>query len=180
MNVVMIGAGYVGLVSGACFAEFGANVTCLDVDEGKVDALQNGKIPIYEPGLAELVRRNAAADRLHFTTDVAEAIVPAELVYLAVGTPQDEDGSADLSALMQVVRDISPHLAKGAIVVAPAISHTGPGNAICGGHSCCLHPCHHRRRCFLLVSVALPGLHCIFIFYRCFGFLFLLKLSVDI
>ena len=87
MNVVMIGAGYVGLVSGACFAEFGAHVTCLDVDADKIAALQSGKIPIYEPGLDDLVGRNAAAGRLSFTTQFERTIGNADLVFIAVGTP---------------------------------------------------------------------------------------------
>ena len=97
MNVVMIGAGYVGLVSGACFAEFGANVTCVDVDEGKVRALQNGKIPIYEPGLEDLVQRNTEAGRLHFSTHFKEWVGDADLVFIAVGTPTRRgEGHADL------------------------------------------------------------------------------------
>ena len=99
MNVVMIGAGYVGLVSGACFAEFGANVTCVDVDEGKVRALQNGKIPIYEPGLEDLVQRNTEAGRLHFSTHFKEWVGDADLVFIAVGTPTRRgDGHADLKS----------------------------------------------------------------------------------
>jgi len=117
MKIAMVGAGYVGLVSGTCFADSGNDVTCLDVDEAKIADLNNGKIPIYEPGLEEMVRRNAAAARLHFTTDVATAVKPAEMVYLAVGTPQDEDGSADLAALMQVVQDMAPHLGDNAVTV---------------------------------------------------------------
>ena len=97
MNVVMIGAGYVGLVSGACFAEFGANVTCLDIDEGKVEALRNGIIPIYEPGLDDLVLRNVKAGRLQFSTQFHDWIGNADLVFIAVGTPSRRgDGHADL------------------------------------------------------------------------------------
>ena len=87
MNVVMIGAGYVGLVSGACFAEFGARVTCVDKDAGRIAALAAGEIPIYEPGLDDLVARNAAAGRLDFTTELAAPVGDADLVFIAVGTP---------------------------------------------------------------------------------------------
>jgi UDPglucose 6-dehydrogenase len=92
-------------------------VTCVDIDESKVERLRQGQIPIYEPGLSELVLRNSAAGRLHFTTNLAEAVKPAELIYLAVGTPQSDDGSADLSALRSVVRSLAPHLTADAIVV---------------------------------------------------------------
>ena len=96
MKIAIVGTGYVGLVSGTCFSEMGVDVTCVDVDKNKVQNLQNGIIPIYEPGLEELVRRNMAAGRLHFTTDVREVLDDVEVVFSAVGTPPDEDGSADL------------------------------------------------------------------------------------
>ena len=97
MNVVMIGSGYVGLVSGACFAEFGANVTCIGKDESKINALLNGKIPIYEPGLDTFVAKNIAAGRLGFSTELKEKVGDAELVFIAVGTPtRHGDGHADL------------------------------------------------------------------------------------
>ena len=99
MKIAVIGTGYGGLVTGACFASSGNNVTCVDIDEAKIKSLRAGKVPIYEPGLGELVSRNVEADRLSFTTDVAEAVKPADVIYLAVGTPQDKDGSADLSSL---------------------------------------------------------------------------------
>src|SRR5579863_9119684 len=98
MRVTMIGAGYVGLVSGACFADFGHQVTCIDRDAGKIAALQNGKIPIYEPGLNQLVSNNAAAGRLDFSLDLKDAVAQAEAVFIAVGTPSRRgDGHADLS-----------------------------------------------------------------------------------
>ena len=96
MKVAMIGTGYVGLVSGACFSEFGVQVCCVDKDEGKIERLKQGEIPIYEPGLEALVKRNAAAGRLRFTTDHAESARHGEVQFIAVGTPPDEDGSADL------------------------------------------------------------------------------------
>ena len=118
MNVVMIGAGYVGLVSGACFAEFGANVTCVDVDEGKVQALQNGKIPIYEPGLEDLVQRNTEAGRLHFSTHFKEWVGDADLVFIAVGTPTRRgDGHADLKYVYAAATEIARHLQGYTVIV---------------------------------------------------------------
>ncbi len=117
MNVVMIGAGYVGLVSGACFAEFGANVTCLDVDESKVEALGAGKIPIYEPGLDDLVLRNVKAGRLQFSTHYEDWIDSADLVFIAVGTPSRRgDGHADLKYVYAAAAEIATHL-KGYTVI---------------------------------------------------------------
>ncbi|MCP4041764.1 MAG: UDP-glucose/GDP-mannose dehydrogenase family protein, partial [Gammaproteobacteria bacterium] len=111
MNVTMIGAGYVGLVSGACFAEFGANVICLDVDETKIHDLNNGKIPIYEPGLKDLVGRNVKADRLNFTTEFPSAIGTADLIFIAVGTPTRRgDGHADLTYIYAAAKEIAKHL----------------------------------------------------------------------
>jgi UDPglucose 6-dehydrogenase len=117
MKIAMVGSGYVGLVTGTCFADSGNDVTCVDIDEEKIRALRRGEIPIYEPGLSDLVQQNVAAGRLDFTTDLAAAVSGAELIYLAVGTPQDEDGSADLAALMGVVEEMAPHLGEDAIVV---------------------------------------------------------------
>ena len=117
MKIAMVGTGYVGLVSGTCFADSGNEVTCVDIDEAKIEQLSQGKIPIYEPGLAEMVVRNASAGRLHFTTRLSSAVEIADLVYLAVGTPSAEDGSADLSALHSVVKQMAPHLGEKAIVV---------------------------------------------------------------
>ncbi len=97
MNIAVVGTGYVGLVVGACLAENGNSVVCVDADEAKVDRLRRGEIPIYEPGLDEMVPRNVAEERLRFTTDLDEAVRRSDVVFIAVGTPQDEDGSADLS-----------------------------------------------------------------------------------
>src|SRR5687768_15386469 len=110
MKIAVIGTGYVGLVTGTCFAETGNEVTCVDVDERKIRALQQGEIPIYEPGLAEMVANNAEDGRLRFTTDLASAVRPARLVFLAVGTPSADDGSADLSSLWTVIDQLAPHL----------------------------------------------------------------------
>ena len=118
MNVVMIGSGYVGLVSGACFAEFGANVTCIDVDKGKTEQLNAGKIPIYEPGLDDLVARNVAAGRLAFTIDYDPAIGNADLVFIAVGTPTRRgDGHADLVYVYEAARQIARHLSGYTVIV---------------------------------------------------------------
>lgn len=118
MNVVMIGAGYVGLVSGACFAEFGANVTCLDVDEGKIEALQNGTIPIYEPGLDDLVQRNVLGGRLHFSTRFQDWIGGADLIFIAVGTPTRRgDGHADLKYVYAAATEIATHLQGYTVIV---------------------------------------------------------------
>ncbi len=125
MRIAVIGTGYVGLVTGTCFAETGNDVTCVDNNLEKIERLRRGEIPIFEPGLEELVERNASAERLKFTTDLPEAVKPAEIVYLAVGTPQSDTGAADLSALFTVVSLIAPHLAAGAIVVTKSTVPVG-------------------------------------------------------
>ena len=130
MKVAVVGTGYVGLVSGTCFADSGADVTCIDIDEAKIEQLNQGKIPIYEPGLSELVLRNAAAGRLHFTTDLPAAVKTAKLVYLAVGTPQGDDGAANLSALWAVVNSVAPHLLEDAIVVTKSTVPVGTNAGI--------------------------------------------------
>jgi len=118
MNVVMIGAGYVGLVSGTCFSEFGANVCCIDVDEQRIKRLQEGEIPIYEPGLDNLVAQNVASGRLSFSTDLAAAAAGADLVFVAVGTPARRgDGHADLRYVFEAARMLAPHLQDYTVVV---------------------------------------------------------------
>src|SRR5947209_4453601 len=104
MNVAVVGTGYVGLVAGACFAENGNDVICVDVDDAKIKALRQGQIPIYEPGLSDLVDRNVKEERLSFTTVLKDAVRESEVIFIAVGTPQDEDGSADLSRVLMVAR----------------------------------------------------------------------------
>ena len=130
MKITMIGVGYVGLVTGTCFADSGHDVTCLDIDEAKVLRLRNGEIPIYEPGLTELVKRNVSVGRLTFTTEVEEAIASADVVFLAVGTPSGADGSADLSALWNVVESIAPHLNPETIVVTKSTVPVGTNAAV--------------------------------------------------
>ncbi len=125
MKIAVIGTGYVGLVTGTCFADSGNDVTCVDIDEAKVEALRRCEIPIYEPGLADMVRHNTEAKRLTFTTDTPSAVKPAEVVYLAVGTPQGHDGAADLSAMWAVVKAIGPHLREDAVVVTKSTVPVG-------------------------------------------------------
>ena len=125
MRIAVVGTGYVGLVTGTCLADSGNAVTCLDIDVAKVARLQAGEVPIYEPGLEELVARNRRAGRLVFTTDTAAAIGPADMVFLAVGTPPAADGSADLSALWAVVDAIAPHLGERAVVVTKSTVPVG-------------------------------------------------------
>jgi len=117
VRVGIFGTGYVGLVTGTCLAEVGHDVVCVDVDAGKVERLLQGIIPIYEPGLEPMVKSNHAAGRLDFTTDAARAIAHAEVLFIAVGTPPDEDGSADLQYVLQVARTIGEHLQRPAIIV---------------------------------------------------------------
>ena len=130
MKVVMIGAGYVGLVTGTCLSDAGHDVTCVDVNAGRIAALRQGRVPIFEPGLEELIRRNAAAGWLHFTTSLAEAVPQADLVFLAVGTPQRDDGSADLSYIFAAASSLAPHLARDAIVVIKSTVPVGTNRAV--------------------------------------------------
>lgn len=117
MQVTIIGSGYVGLVAGACFAQMGNEVICLDVDSKKIESLKQGKIPIYEPGLEEMVRENTRLNTLRFSTDKKEAISNAEVIFIAVGTPMGEDGSADLSFVKAVAQDIGEHIERDYVVV---------------------------------------------------------------
>jgi UDPglucose 6-dehydrogenase len=117
MKIAVVGTGYVGLVLGACLAENGNDVTCVDKDASKVATLLAGKMPIYEPGLEEVVRRNGAEDRLHFTTDLPGAVRASGIVFIAVGTPQSEDGSADLQHVLAVARDVGRAMNKYTVVV---------------------------------------------------------------
>ena len=130
MNIAIVGTGYVGLVSGTCFADTGANVTCVDVDEKKVERLKNGEIPIYEPGLDELVKKNVAAGRLKFTTDLASILDDVEIVFSAVGTPPDEDGSADLKYVLQVAKTIGENLNKYVVVVTKSTVPVGTAKKV--------------------------------------------------
>ena len=130
MNIAIVGTGYVGLVSGACFAETGVNVTCVDVDAQKIERLKNGEIPIYEPGLDQLVTKNVKAGRLSFTTDLAEVLNDQEIVFSAVGTPPDEDGSADLKYVLQVARTIGANMNKYIVVVTKSTVPVGTARKV--------------------------------------------------
>ncbi len=125
MNIAIVGTGYVGLVSGTCFADTGAVVTCVDVDAAKIERLQKGEIPIYEPGLDELVVKNVKAGRLKFTTDLAKVLNEQEIVFSAVGTPPDEDGSADLKYVLQVAKTIGENLNRYLVVVTKSTVPVG-------------------------------------------------------
>lgn len=127
-RITVIGTGYVGLVSGTCFAEVGFNVTCMDKDAAKIEALRDRNImPIYEPGLEEMVQRNVAAGRLQLSTDLADCVPDADVVFIAVGTPQDEDGSADLQYVMAAARDIAAHVQGYTVVVDKSTVPVGTG-----------------------------------------------------
>ena len=130
MNIAIVGTGYVGLVSGTCFAEMGAHVTCVDVDAQKIEKLQNGIMPIYEPGLEELVKRNAEFGRLNFTTDLTEVFDDVEVVFSAVGTPPDEDGSADLKYVLAVARQFGQHINKYTILVTKSTVPVGTAKKV--------------------------------------------------
>jgi UDPglucose 6-dehydrogenase len=131
MRVAMIGAGYVGLVSGACFADFGHDVCCVDKDPAKIEALNRGDIPIFEPGLADLVAKNVREDRLTFTTDLAQAVNTAEAVFIAVGTPSRRgDGHADLSYVYQAARDIAAAMDGYTVVVTKSTVPVGTGDEV--------------------------------------------------
>ena len=110
MNIAVVGTGYVGLVTGTCFAEIGVDVTCVDIDAAKIERLRRGEIPIYEPGLEEMVQRNVEAGRLHFSTSLKDVLPEVEVVFSAVGTPPDEDGSADLQYVLNVAREFGRHI----------------------------------------------------------------------
>ena len=130
MNIAIVGTGYVGLVSGTCFSEMGINVTCVDVDEKKIQKLQDGVMPIYEPGLDELVERNVKAGRLHFTTDLTTCLDEVEIIFSAVGTPPDEDGSADLKYVLEVARTVGRNITKHVVLVTKSTVPVGTAKKV--------------------------------------------------
>lgn len=132
MKIAIVGTGYVGLVTGTCFAEVGMNVTCIDIDQNKIDNLHKGILPIYEPGLDEMVNRNVEKKRLHFSTNLAEAIQGAEVVFIAVGTPPDEDGSADLKYVLAVASSIGKHAQHPMVVVTKSTVPVGTAEKVRG------------------------------------------------
>src|SRR5579871_4540879 len=130
MKIAIIGTGYVGLVTGTCFAESGNEVTCVDKDARKIEMLKQGKLPIYEPGLLELVQRNRREGRLHFTTDLHAGVGPAQLVFLAVGTPQSADGSADLSTVWAVTDALADAITVPKIIVIKSTVPVGTNRSV--------------------------------------------------
>ncbi len=130
MKITIIGSGYVGLVSGACLAEVGNDVLCLDVNQDKINILQSGKVPIYEPGLQELIAKNVAAKRLHFTTDIDAAVNHGTIQFIAVGTPPDEDGSADLSYVLEAARNIGKRMTTYKVIVDKSTVPVGTGEKV--------------------------------------------------
>lgn len=130
MKIAVVGTGYVGLVTGTCFAEMGVDVTCVDIDATKIEKLQNGVVPIYEPGLDEMIRKNVEAGRLHFTTSLAECLDDVEVVFSAVGTPPDEDGSADLQYVIAVAREIGQKMTKHILVVTKSTVPVGTAKKV--------------------------------------------------
>ena len=130
MNIAVVGTGYVGLVSGTCFAEMGVNVTCVDVNKEKITRLLQGQIPIYEPGLEEMVLRNHREGRLNFTTDITTCLDNVDVVFSAVGTPPDEDGSADLTYVLEVARTVGRNMKKYLILVTKSTVPVGTAKKV--------------------------------------------------
>lgn len=130
MNIAIVGTGYVGLVSGTCFAEMGVNVTCVDVNEEKINSLKNGQVPIYEPGLDEMVLRNHREGRLNFTTDLTSCLDNVDIVFSAVGTPPDEDGSADLQYVLAVAREFGQNIKKYTVLVTKSTVPVGTAQKV--------------------------------------------------
>ena len=130
MNIAIVGTGYVGLVTGTCFAEMGTNVTCVDIDTKKIDKLNNGIMPIYEPGLEELVKKNVREGRLHFTTDLTSVLDKVEIVFSAVGTPPDEDGSADLHYVLDVARTFGQKINRYTLLVTKSTVPVGTAQKV--------------------------------------------------
>src|SRR6266566_4402442 len=130
MHIAVIGSGYVGLVTGACFAEFGVDVTCVDIDADKIAKLSAGEIPIYEPGLEKLILRNIQAGRLRFTTDIKSAVDDGLVIFLTVGTPPNDDGSADLSYIESAARSIAEHMASYKVIVTKSTVPIGTGERL--------------------------------------------------
>ena len=130
MNISIVGTGYVGLVSGACLSETGAIVNCIDVNQSKIDSLNNGIMPIYEPGLEDLVKRNVQKERLFFKTKLSEVVNESDAIFIAVGTPPDEDGSADLKYVVGVAKEIGQTLDKYTVVVTKSTVPVGTAKKV--------------------------------------------------
>src|SRR4030095_7201784 len=127
MHIAVIGTGYVGFVTGACFAEFGVDVTCVDIDADKIKRLSAGEMPIYEPGLEQLVTKNMQSGRLRFTTDIKQAVAQALVIFLAVGTPPKSDGSPDLSFVEAAARSVAAHMNGYKVIVTKSTVPIGTG-----------------------------------------------------
>lgn len=130
MNIAVIGSGYVGLITGACFAEFGINVTCVDNDQNKIKSLEKGIVPFYEPGLEELLQRNIKANRMHFTSDIGKAVDSSLVVFIAVGTPPRGDGSADMKYVEGVAKEIASHIKSYKVIVTKSTVPVGTGEKV--------------------------------------------------
>src|SRR5688572_11242277 len=130
MKIAVIGTGYVGLVTGTCFSAVGVEVTCVDIDQTKIDNLKKGILPIYEPGLEEMVLKNSEKKRLHFSTSLKEAIQGVEVAFIAVGTPPDEDGSADLKYVLGVASSIGEHMTAPLVVVTKSTVPVGTSHKV--------------------------------------------------
>jgi UDPglucose 6-dehydrogenase len=130
MRIAIIGSGYVGLVTGACFSEIGIDVQCVDVDQVKIDNLKKGIIPIYEPGLEKMITKNIEEGRLQFTTNLSDALKGSDVVFISIGTPPDEDGSADLMYVLQVARDCGKHMTDYTLVVTKSTVPVGTSKKV--------------------------------------------------
>jgi len=130
MKLAVVGTGYVGLVAGTCFADTGNDVLCVDIDKNKVDMLNAGEVPIYEPGLEEMIKRNVDEERLNFTTNIKDAVVKSEIIFIAVGTPPDEDGSADLKHVLAVARDVGSYMNGFKVVVDKSTVPVGTADKV--------------------------------------------------
>ena len=130
MHIAVIGSGYVGLVTGACFAEFGVDVSCVDVDAAKISSLSRGEATIYEPGLEQLIQKNLHAGRLKFTTDLKSAVDPASIVFLAVGTPPKADGSADMTFVDNAARQVAENIHSYKVLVMKSTVPVGTGQRL--------------------------------------------------
>ena len=150
MNIAIVGTGYVGLVTGTCFAETGANVYCVDTNKEKIEALKKGIIPIYEPGLEDMVLRNVKAERLHFTTSLEECLDKVTIVFCAVGTPPNEDGSADLSYVLDVARTIGSCMNQYVLVVTKSTVPVGTAKKV----KAAIHEELEKRGCSIEFDVA--------------------------
>ena len=130
MKIAIVGTGYVGLVTGTCFAEMGLEVTCVDIDETKIENLKNGIIPIYEPGLEGLVTHNVNSNRLHFTTRLTDVLQDVQVIFSAVGTPPDEDGSADLKYVLDVARTVGQNISDYVLLVTKSTVPVGTAELV--------------------------------------------------